>query len=120
MTDYNFIKRCKNYNIKKSKGLKYETIVKRSMNKIKKLDKKINKDKLNYEIRYNLIIGIEKTMRRLFNEWNYKDGNFYFYEMLNNYENLLREKEKEKFKLCIHKLKLSLPDHLIFEIGTYF
>ena len=46
---------------------------------IKKLDKKINKDKLNYEIRYNLIIGIEKTMRRLFNEWNYKDGNFYFY-----------------------------------------
>ena len=44
MVDYNFIKRCKNYNIKKSKGFKYETIVKRSMNKIKKLDKKINND----------------------------------------------------------------------------
>ena len=27
--------------------------------------------------------------------------------------------KQEKFKMCIHKLKLSLPDHLIYEIGTY-
>ena len=53
MADYNFIKRCKNYNIKNSKVLKYETIIKRSMNKIKKLEKEIDRDKLDYEIRYN-------------------------------------------------------------------
>ena len=40
MDDYNFIKRCKNYNMKKSKGFKYESIVKKSMNKIKKIGKK--------------------------------------------------------------------------------
>ena len=31
-----------------------------------------------------------------------------------------RKIHQEKFKMCIHKLKLSLPDHLIYEIGTYF
>ena len=30
-----------------------------------------------------------------------------------------RKIKQEKFKMCIHKLKLSLPDHLIFQIGTY-
>ena len=29
------------------------------------------------------------------------------------------EIHQEKFKMCIHKLKLYLPDHLIYEIGTY-
>ena len=41
MVDYNFIKRCKNYNIKNSKGFKYETIINISFNKIKKLDEEI-------------------------------------------------------------------------------
>ena len=30
-----------------------------------------------------------------------------------------RKIKQEKFKMCIHKLKLSLPDHLIYEIGTF-
>ena len=30
-----------------------------------------------------------------------------------------RKIHQEKFKMCIHKLKLSLPDHLIYEIGTF-
>ena len=30
-----------------------------------------------------------------------------------------KEIHQEKFKMCIHKLKLSLPDHLIYEIGTF-
>ena len=30
-----------------------------------------------------------------------------------------RKMHQEKFKMCIHKLKLSLPDHLIYEIGNY-
>ena len=37
MVDDDFIKMCKNFNIKNSKGFKYETIIKRSINKIKKL-----------------------------------------------------------------------------------
>ena len=30
-----------------------------------------------------------------------------------------RKIHQEKFKMCIYKLKLSLPDHLIYEIGTF-
>ena len=30
-----------------------------------------------------------------------------------------RKIHQEKFMMCIHKLKLSLPDHLIYEIGTF-
>ena len=30
-----------------------------------------------------------------------------------------REIHKEKFKMCIHKLKISLPDQLIYEVGNY-
>ena len=30
-----------------------------------------------------------------------------------------RKIKQEKFKMCIHKLKLSLPNHLIYEIGTF-
>ena len=30
-----------------------------------------------------------------------------------------KEIHQEKFKMCIHKLKLSLPNHLIYEIGTF-
>ena len=30
-----------------------------------------------------------------------------------------KEIHQEKFKMCIHKLKLSLPNNLIYEIGTY-
>ena len=30
-----------------------------------------------------------------------------------------RKIKQEKFKMCIHKLKMSLPDHLIYEIGNY-
>ena len=29
------------------------------------------------------------------------------------------EIHKEKFKMCIDKLKLSLPDHLIYKIGNF-
>ena len=34
-------------------------------------------------------------------------------------KNTQRKIHKEKFKMCIHKLKLSLPNHLIYEIGTF-
>ena len=34
-------------------------------------------------------------------------------------KNTRRKIHKEKFKMCIHKLKISLPDHLIYKIGTY-
>ena len=34
-------------------------------------------------------------------------------------KNTRRKIHKEKFKMCIHKLKLSLPDHLIYKIGTF-
>ena len=30
-----------------------------------------------------------------------------------------KEIHQEKFKMCIHKLKLYLPDHLIYKIGTF-
>ena len=47
-----------------------------------------------------------------------------FRENQKNYEKeIIKSKQKEihqeKFKMCIHKLKLSLPDHLIYEIGTF-
>ena len=30
-----------------------------------------------------------------------------------------RKIHQEKFKMCTHKLKISLPDHLIYKIGTF-
>ena len=30
-----------------------------------------------------------------------------------------RKIHQEKFKMCIHKLKISLPDQLIYKVGTY-
>ena len=30
-----------------------------------------------------------------------------------------RKIHQKKFKMCIHKLKISLPDHLIYEVGNY-
>ena len=30
-----------------------------------------------------------------------------------------REIHQEKFKMCIHKLKMFLPDHLIYKIGNF-
>ena len=80
MVDYNFIKRCKNYNIKKSKGFKYETIVKRSMNKIKKLDKKINND--CYYHNYVYLNVVNRTFNDYLNEKiskNEYDENFFFF-----------------------------------------
>ena len=32
---------------------------------------------------------------------------------------LMMKINQEKFKMCIHKLKLYLPDHLIYQIGNY-
>ena len=37
-----------------------------------------------------------------------------------NIKKTKRKIHQEKFKMCIHKLKLSLPDHLIYELGAYF
>ena len=68
MVDYNFIKRCKNYNIKNSKGFKYETIFKRSMNKINKIDKKIN----NKRIYYNHFIDNSVLMMNLYRDYVHK------------------------------------------------
>ena len=131
MTDYNFIKRCKNYNIKNSEGFKYETIINISLNKIKKLDEEINNiyhclDNWSYE--KNEITN-EYMNNRNINTYNKYRGKknkllskfIFFYKLRGEYyENLLIEKEQEKIKMCIHKLKLYLPDHLIYEIGTYF
>ena len=128
MVDYNFIKRCKNYNIKNSKGFKYETIFKRSMNKINKIDKKIN----NKRIYYNRSFNYSNLKLKLYRDYihnkisknEYNEKKILLKHFPKSYEeyykNLIDEKEQEKFKMCIHKLKLSLPDHLIYEIGTYF
>ena len=127
MTDYNFIKRCKNYNIKNSKGFIYETIINISLNKIKKLDEEINYNyyrrdcffdeinKLKNDYVYNKKIRLEEYIQK----YLYLKKIYYrnLYKIF--YMNLFIEKEQEKFKMCIHKLKLSLPDHLIYEIGTY-
>ena len=144
MVDYNFIKRCKNWNIKNSKGFKYETIVKRSMNKIKKLDEKIDDEyffRCNYldrrnKIFYDYIYG--KISKNEYNKklyYEYIHGKISLNEYMNKFsdfiyltyrcfekeyhKNLIKLYNEKKFNMCIHKLKLSLPDHLIFEIGTY-
>ena len=144
MVDYNFIKRCKNYNIKKSKGFKYETIMKRSMNKIKKLDEKIDdkyffrcnyldrRNKIFYDYIYGKISKNEYN-KKLYNEYIYgkiseneyekKIFNLKYFTYKNSekeyYKNLIKVYNEEKFKMCIHKLKLSLPDHLIYRIGNF-
>ena len=127
MVDYDFIKRCKNYNIKNSKGFKYETIINISLNKIKKLDEEINYNyyrrdcffdeinKLKNDYVYNKKIRLEEYIQKYL--YLKKIYNRNLYKIF--YMNLFIEKEQEKFKMCIHKLKLSLPDHLIYEIGTY-
>ena len=137
MDDYNFIKRCKNYNIKNSKGIKYETIIKRSINKIKKLEKELNK--LDSHCFHDLwVLGWNGHYKVWVDHCFYyiKNGDKYIISRhtsyrLKNYEVkkerspiLLKEFNmeitKEKLKMCIHKIKLSLPDHLIYEIGIFF
>ena len=127
MVDYNFIKRCKNYNIKNSKGFKYETIFKRSMNKINKFDKKIN-DKHIY---YYHSIYYSRLKMKLYRDYShnkisqneYNEKKILLEHFPKSYEeykkNLRVEIDKEKFKMCIHKLKISLPDHLIYKIGNF-
>ena len=116
MTDYNFISRCKNYNIKKSKVFKYETIEKRSMHKIKLIEKKRDGDYYQY-------IYFLYKIRQVKSDNNYDNLKTYYsdlHQAEGEYsENLKKELEKEKFKMCIHKLKLSLPNHLVYEIGRF-
>ena len=98
------------------------------MNKIKKLDEEINYNyyrrdcffdeinKLKNDYVYNKKIRLEEYIQKYL--YLKKIYNRNLYKIF--YMNLFIEKEQEKFKMCIHKLKLSLPDHLIYEIGTYF
>ena len=74
----------------------------------------INKLKNDYV--YNKKIRLEEYIQKYL--YLKKIYNRNLYKIF--YMNLFIEKEQEKFKMCIHKLKLSLPDHLIYEIGTYF
>ena len=136
MVDHDFIKMCKNYIIKNSKRFKYETIIKRSINKIKKLEKELNKlDSHCFHDWWDL--GWDDRYKVWFEQCFYyiKNGDKKIISRhtsyrLKNYEvkkerSLILLKEfnmeitKEKFKMCIHKLKLSLPDHLIYKIGNF-
>ena len=97
------------------------------MNKKNKFDKKINdkhiyyyhsiyysrlKMKLYRDYFHNKISQNEYNEKKIQLEQCHKSYGEY-------YKNLRYEKEKEKFKMCIHKLKLSLPDYLIYQIGIY-
>ena len=97
---------------------------------------------IKYYFKYLKYFNVQKIPGKLYFIPNYFNEKFIFkkYIFLLNFfeelENLFIYKKKkyekeivkskkieihqEKFKMCIHKLKLSLPDHLIFEIGTYF
>ena len=78
-----------------------------------------DEEKFYYNMKYyyheNIVIELENLFRK-----NKKE---YEYEYLNKKENVKKKKReihKEKFKMCIHKFKILLPDHLIYKIGNFF
>ena len=76
-----------------------------------------DEEKFNCNMKYHYHENIITELENLFR----KDKEEYEYGYLNKKEikKTKRKIHQEKFKMCIHKLKLSLPDHLIYEIGTY-
>ena len=117
MSGYEFIKKCKNYNIEKSKGWKYETIVRWSLNAIERIERK----KRNYkryipykEWNWVLVEILGKSRRYFHNELFIRPS--YFDEYFGNLERL---KNIEKYKMSVHYLKTKLPDALILNIRSF-
>ena len=77
-----------------------------------------NEEKFKYNMKYHYHENILTELENLFR----KDKEEYEYGYLNKKENVKKKKReihKEKFKMCIHKLKMFLPDHLIYKIGNF-
>ena len=123
MSEYEFIKKCTNYNIKKSKGWKYETVVKWAMNEIKRID--------NRQINYVDYIGRRMVKKFRFDYENveivdgvmtltlsgrHDFGKLYKY---NIYYLCEQERDFQKFKMSVHYLKTKLPDALVLNIGSF-
>ena len=117
MSVYEFIKKCKNYNIKKSKGWMYETVVKWAMNEIARIERR----RRNY-LRYipaeinnwmQLLIPGKRINRK---HYPYYMSPSYFVEYFGDLE---RRKDLQKFKMSVHYLKTKLPDALVLNIGSF-
>ena len=123
MCDYEFIKKCRNYNIKKSKGLKYETVVKRSLNKLKENNE--NRRRLENSLwglmsRFNIKCYVDTNAK--FRVASPYDKSYSYYK--GHHSNEVKRKldkieEEEKFKMSVHYLKTKLPDALILNIGSF-
>ena len=138
-----------NINDKANTKEQYEIIINVSMQEIKRLELCIiqQEETMNKysDIEFNIKKFIEylKNGAFIINEYKryqkYEEEleDIYYVDKTESEEsesyNFCREKElikreikktkkkihKEKFKMCIHKLKISLPDHLIYKIGTF-
>ena len=144
----NYIRLIKNLNIDDKVKTKeqYEIIINVSMQEIKRLEVCIilQEETINKysDVEFNIKKFIEylKNGTFIYDEYNeYKRyrkleeelENIYYVDDTESKESyhysidpkiikkIKRKKHQEKFKMCIHKLKLSLPDHLIYEIGTF-
>ena len=144
----NYIRLIKNLNINDKAKTKeqHEIIINVSMQEIKRLElciilqeETINKYS-DVELNIKKFIEYLKNGAFIIDEYNeYKryqkfeeelEDIYYVESERNNYcrdtELIKREIKKtkrkihqEKFKMCIHKLKMSLLDHLICEVGSY-
>ena len=101
MAEHKFIISCKNYNLRSKTGVKYNTVVNKAMTEINKIQDSLHiyclfdtahdMDLINNESKYT-----NKKRTKLMNKMN-----------------------KQKFKMCVHKLKLSLPNHIVYNIGSF-
>lgn len=128
MTDYKFIQKCKNCNLKNKKGMRYKNVVNRSMKEIDRINKELQDiDTYKYE-------GITYPINNYWSYYYKVDGRIancdaygYYgnHEIIHSGSKIVfylfnRSLNIEKFKMSVHYLKMRLPDHIIYQIGQYF
>ena len=143
----NYIKLIKNLNINDKDKTKeqYEIIINVSMQEIKRLELCIILQEETMNKYSDVELDIKKfieylkgiNIKRFYSFDEYKRfqkfeeelENIYYVDNIEeecyNYSidpKLIKKREihQEKFKMCIHKLKLLLPDNLIYKIGNLF
>ena len=66
---------------------------------------------------------LEEELENIYNVDNKESKEYYYCKDIEltkqEIKKTKRKIHQEKFKMCIHKLKMSLPDHLICEVGSY-
>ena len=72
----------------------------------------------NFE-KYIFLYKFIEELENLFRKKKEYNENYFFSKKKEIIKIKKRETHKEKFKMCIHKFKMSLPDYLIYKIGNF-